>query len=530
MEPPTQNQPPMTPETEALLAKLAAQAEAAEKRAAAAEAKLQWADLRIEQLQERLRLLLIKKYGPHAESLSALQLRMFEQEPSASLDEVAAEAGREPAPEAAPAPQKRERGPHPGRQELPEHLPRVETVIACAPSQCRCANCGQETAVIGYEESQRLDMEPPRFFVAVTRREKRACSHCRKGGVTVAAAPARIVEKSLLSDRLAIETVVAKYCEHMPLYRQSARLARDAGLEVSRSTLDGVVMKIGELLGPIAQAMRREILTGTYIQADETTVDVQRHETKKGRNHQAYLWQFGNPRGTVVFDFRLTRGGVAAQEFLRGFRGLLQTDGYGGYNDAGGPAVVRAGCWAHARRGFVEALQANRDDETAADFVRRMDLLFAVDREAGEAKMTAAARHELRQERSRRIVDEIREKLLAEKPRALPQSKLGQAVNYAVKQWHRLVLFLEHPELELSNNLAENSMRPAVLGRKNWLHVGSVDAGPKVAAILSVVETCRRIGVPVRDYMADVLPGLANRHVAEAKELTPMAWKLRREA
>jgi transposase len=182
---------------------------------------------------------------------------------------------------------------------LPAELPRVERVIACAPEQCACSACGQPTAAIGYDVSEQLDVEPAKYFVVVTKREKRACKHCEESGVAAASAPARIVEKGLVSDRVVIDTVVAKYSDHLPLYRQSAILEREAGIEIGRATMDGWVMRVGELLIPIAAVMGRELLGGSYIQADETTVDVQMHDGR-GQNHQAYLWQYGRPGGGVV--------------------------------------------------------------------------------------------------------------------------------------------------------------------------------------------------------------------------------------
>lgn len=524
MDSPSPTPTPVTPEITALMARL----EESERRARIAESELSLSKMRIVQLEERLRLLRIAKYGPRSESLSAAQLALFEQEISATLDEVAAEAARGAVPETPAAQQRKNRKQHPGRQTLPADLPRVVNVVACAPAQCTCGKCGAETAVIGYEESERLDVEPAKFFVTVTRREKRACRNCKQGGVATAPLEAAIVEKGLASNRVVINAVVSKYCDHVPLYRQCVMLARDAGVEISRGTMDGWVMRVGYLLSAIVMAMRKEVLRGAYIQADETTVMVQRPEERKGRNHQAYLWQFGNPHGSVVFEFRLGRGGAAADSFLAGYRGILQTDGYAGYDNAAKGVGVHAGCWAHLRRNFVDSVKVNKLDAVAADFVAEIDKLFAVDREAAEAKMALAERHSLRRERAAPIVDKIREKLLAAKATVLPKSKLGEAIAYALAQWSHMIMFLDHPELELSNNLAENSMRPVAVGRKNWIHIGSVDAGPRVAAILSVVETCRRLHIPVREYLNDVLPGLADRKATQVDELTPMAWKLRR--
>jgi transposase len=246
------------------------------------EKELAWAHLKIQVLEERLRLQRIKKYGPGSEKLSDAQLSLLELEPGVSNVEVQAESVREPLP----ASTNRKPRPHPGRQELSATLARVERVIACTPEQCTCKACGQPTTVIGYDVSEQLDLEPAKYFVVVTKREKRACKQCEEGGVAAAPVPARIIEKGLVGNGMVVNTIVAKYSDHLPLYRQSAILEREAGVEISRATMDGWVMRVGELLIPIAEAMRRDLLGGSYIQADETTVDVQMHDGR-GQNHQA---------------------------------------------------------------------------------------------------------------------------------------------------------------------------------------------------------------------------------------------------
>lgn len=478
------------------------------------------AHLQIQNLKEQLRLERIKKYGPGSEKLTEAQLNLLELEPGVSNVEVQAESQREPLPSPAKSAKRR---PHPGRQELPADLPRVERVIACAPEQCTCAACGQPTAVIGYDVSEQLDVEPAKYFVVVTKREKRACKHCEEGGVAAAPVPARIVEKGLVSDRVVIDTVVSKYSDHLPLYRQSAILERETGVEISRATLDGWVMRVGELLIPIAGAMGRELLGGSYIQADETTVDVQMHDGR-GQNHQAYLWQYGRPGGGVVFDFQLGRGRDGPKNFLGQFAGILQTDGYGAYERVGGPGIVHAGCWSHSRRKFFEAAKLNPTDVAATHIVALIDELFWIDALARAQNLGLAARHALRLERAKPLVEVIRGEVEAARDACLPSSALGKAAHYTLSLWRKLTRFLEHPELELSNNLAENSMRPVALGRKNWIHVGSRQAGPKVAAILSIVESCRRLKIPIREYLAGVLPGLADISIQRLAELTPAAW------
>ena len=485
--------------------------------------KLQSAELKIQLLEEQLRQILIRKYGASSERLSSAQLQLLELEPGVSRDEVEAESKSEALPSTPEESHADRTQKHPGRQTLPVHLPGVEKIVACTPEQCVCNGCGAETTVIGYEESEQLDVVPAKYFVLVTRREKRACKRCEERGVVAAPLPERIIEKSLVSDRIVIDTIIAKYCDALPLYRQSAMLKRDTDLDISRSTINGWVMRVGQLLLPIAGAMRRELLSGSYIQADETPVDVQMHDGR-GQNHQGYLWQYGNPGGGVVFNFRLGRGREGPKQFLEQFNGILQTDGYAAYDRIGGPKMVHAVCWSHARRKFIEAVKLHPQDVAATGIVKRMDDLFEIDAEARAEKMDHAARHGLRLLKAPPLLDDMHAQILAAQKIALPKSATGKAASYTLALWNRLTRFLEHPELELSTNLAENSMRPIAVGRKNWIHLGSAQAGPKIAAIFSIVESCRRLKIPVREYLAAVLPGLNNTSIQRVAKLTPMAW------
>src|SRR5437764_5790358 len=420
---------------------------------------------------------------------------------------------------------RRGRRPHPGRQRLPENLPRVEEVIRCAEQSCR--QCGAATALIGYDESEQLDVQPARYFVRVINREKRACRCCQGGTVTMPPLASRIVEKGLASDRVVVETVVAKYSDHLPLYRQAAILEREAGLEIGRATLDGWVMRVGEFLQPVVGAMREDLLRDSYLQADETIVPVQMHD-KRGADHQAYLWQYGKPGGETVFDFCMGRGREGPHKFLGQWEGILQTDGYQAYDHIGGPKLAHVGCWAHARRKFVDAVKVNRDDAAAIQMVLRMDALFMVYRDARKTQMTLQERLAARREHAEIWAEEIRRECLKLSPAVLPKSALGKALSYTLNMWPKLRRCFDYAEVELSNNLAENSMRPVALGRKNWLHVGSPKAGPKVAAIMSIVESCRRLDVPLKEYLLSILPGIDRRKLSEITQLTPSRWSAAR--
>jgi transposase len=240
------------------------------------------AEVKIKVLEERLRLDRIARYGKRSEMLSDLQLQLLDLEPGVSSEEVEAESEREPLQPQTPQdkPASKHRRKHPGRQELPAHLERVEQIVACTLEQCNCGRCGKQTTVIGYEETEVLDVRPAEYYVKVIRREKRACRDCEEQGVATAPVPERIVAKSVLSDQVIIEVLVAKCCASLPLYRQQAIIKRDAGVQIAVSTLNDGVLRVGELLIPISAAMKREVLAGTYIQADETPIGVQTHDKR----------------------------------------------------------------------------------------------------------------------------------------------------------------------------------------------------------------------------------------------------------
>ncbi len=488
----------------------------------------EWRRLEMENqlLNERLRLLLLKKYGPKSDQLSDAQLSLLEGEPGVSAAEVAAEATLNPAEKSRDEKiQKREKEkrPHPGRNELPAHLPRVEQIIPCTGEQCRCGQCGQEKKVIGYEQSEELAMKPIEYFVRVVKREKRACKGCEEMGVSTAPAPVKIIEKSKASNELVADVLVKKYADHLPLYRQAAILEREIGIELSVTTMCGWVTQAGGLLEAVSRAMRADLLEGGYMQADETPIGVQSERTK-GRNHQGYIWEYSRPGGPVVFDFQMGRSREGPRQFLGQFEGILQCDGYSAYAKLGGTGLRYAGCWAHARRYFVDALKVAPGEAAAEEIVARIAQLYAIETEARTQNFSAEDRQKLRQAKSVPLLATIKEKVEALRRRVLPQSAFGKACEYALGQWPRLTRFCEHGIVEIDNNWCENAIRPLALGRKNWLHIGSENAGPRIAAIASVIETCRRLAINPREYLLDVLPKLSSGLASKVAELTPSAW------
>jgi transposase len=461
----------------------------------------------IQQLKEALRMERIHKYGKQSEKLSDLQLELLDREPAVSSEEIETEIASGPLSDvqqeeqnasSAAEQQQKKRKPHQGRNELPAHLERIEEIVACAAEQCACGKCGAETRVIGYEETEVLGMKPAVHFVRVIKREKRACARCATEGVTTAAAPARIAPQSIFADETIIEFIIRKYADARPLYRQRAILLRDLGIDVALTTIDDAVLRVGELLIPVVETIKRDLVTGGYIQADETHVGVQTPE-KIGKNHKAYFWQYSSPGKGVVFDFEMTRSKQVAKEFFKDYGGILHTDGYVAYEkDIGTEDLIHACCLAHARRGFIDAIKVQ----------------------------SKAQAPDARLERAPALLDELQTLLTAMQASGtiLPKSVAGKAVNYTLKRWVELTRFLDHPVIELSTNWAENSMRPIAIGRRNWLHLGSKEAGPKIAAIFSIIESCRKLGVPIRQYLANVLPSLADPSIQELAALTPTAY------
>lgn len=471
-------------------------------------------------LREEIRLLRIEKFGPKSDQLSDSQLELLEGEPSVTVEEIETEARRTPAEKRELKPRKA----HPGRKELPAHLPRVEKLIPCTEAECRCEQCGQEKKVIGFETSEELDVEPAKYFVRVNHREKRACPACPEMGVTTAALAPKIIEKAKAADSMVVDAVIKKYGDHLPLYRQSAILEREAGVELSRATLCGWVMKAGELLEAVTGAMRADLLGGKYIQADETPVGVH-NQKAKGKNHQGYFWEYSRPGGPVLFDFQMGRSRKGPRRFLATFGGVLQTDGYAAYAKVGACDVIHAGCWAHVRREFVDALKVDPENETAQSVIASIGALYLVEKQAREQKLSHADRLLLRQQQGvAGKIAQLKAEIVEARKQVLPKSLLGKACDYALGQWPRLIIYAENGEVEIDNNWCENAIRPFAVGRKNWLHIGSEIAGPRVAAITSIFETCRRLGINIRDYLNDVLPRLPNWPINRVAELTPMVW------
>ena len=474
-------------------------------------------------LRQALRLARIEKYGPRSEKLSDEQLELLEGELSVSAAEVEQEAKQ--ADEAPAKPIRRAKRKHPGREELPAHLERREVKIPCPPEACICFHCQMEKAVIGYDRSEELEMIPAQYFVKVTLREKRACPRHPEGGVSTAPCPIKIIPKGKLSNAMVVDVLVKKFGDHLPAYRQSMSLDRDAGIDLSRKTLIGVIMNVGGLVERLMPALKIDLMAGGYIQADETRVPCQ-SAAVRGRNHQAYMWEFSRPGGPVIFEFKMSRAREGPRDFLKGFKGILQSDGYSAY-DKLGEGIEYAACWAHARREVHRAHLLQPKDPRPLEILGLIGKIYQLEEQARQAEATPEQRLTLREQCTAKIVEQLGQRIMAIRAEAdvLPASQLAKACEYTMGQWTRLQVFLKHGHVEADNNQCENGIRPLAVGRKNWLHIGSEEAGPRVAAIVSLFETCRRLDINPRTYLLDVLPKMPDWPSHRVGELSPMAWK-----
>lgn len=475
--------------------------------------------------EEQIKLLSIQRWGPKADKLSKDQLLLLPEELAVSSPEIESEASLSEEKKSvervikARAP----RGAHRGRDPLPSHLERRETIIPCHPAECRCPKCGEERPLIGYEVREELGCVPATFFVKVIKREKRG-SHCEADqGVVVAPAPLQIVPKGKLSNEFVVEVLAQKFQQHTPVYRQCASLLEDHGIDMSRQTINNAILAAAELLEPVVRAQKAELIKGNYLQVDETTLPCQTGE-KTGKNHRAYLWEMGVPGGPVVFHFDMGRSRAALHSMIQGFKGWIQCDGYIAY-DKLGDGIIGVACMAHIRRKFVEAGKLAASDPLPKEMVEHFRKLYAIEREARDREMNVDERKELREARSRPIMNRIQQRMVEIRQETFPGSCLAKACDYGLKQWPRMEIYLSHGHIEIDNNRCEAGMRPVALGRKNWLHIGGERVGPKVAATISIVETCRRLDIPLRAYLLDILPRLGEWPINRVSELTPTAWQ-----
>ena len=400
-----------------------------------------------------------------------------------------------------------------------------------------CPQCGKQRGCIGHETSEQLDFVPSSLVVNVYSREKLACDNLDcNGNVVIAAKAGKVIDGGLAGAGMLAHVLVSKYEDHLPLYRQ-AEICQRSGIDISDTTLCSWVAQMcaERLLGRLARCIWQQALNCSLIGADDTRLPTLDAEHEKGIK-KAHLWQYlgydelGRPQWPA---FRYTEdwSKVGPQTFLTGFNGTLQGDGYAGWASAAkalGMAMVIAGCWAHARRKFVEAQQAG--EKAAAEPLAAIQKMYAIEARARELGLSPEQRRQVRQRDTKPLVDKLEKWCAAKGPILRPSSKLYAAHTYLTNQWTSLLVFLDDGRLPIDNNLVENRMRPIGVGRRNYLFAGSDAGGERAAVAYTVLAACDVHGREPWAYVRDVLGELARRDEdAPVEDLLPDRWGPKRK-
>ena len=405
---------------------------------------------------------------------------------------------------------------------LPEHLPVVEEVIEPEPVKQTPA----DWRCIGQEVSEQLDYEPARFLRRRIIRKKYVHRTEVDAVPVIAPLPERLLDRSLPAAGLLAHILVSKYCDHLPLYRQEQIYAQRHQVQLHRQTLARWVELAADWLKPIYEQIRTGVMAGGYLQVDETPIDYL--EPGHGKTKQGYLWTGSRPGGDVFFHWETSRATACLDNLIPAtFTGTIQCDGYAAYRafaNRRGQAIELAGCWAHVRRKFHEALESS--PRLASWLLGQIQQLYRVEARLREHRAGPALRAAVRASESRSVVKRIERALLKLKAskRQLPQSLLGTAMDYALGQWRTLETYLADGRVEIDNNLVENAIRPTAIGKKNWLFVGEADAGQRSAILYTVIETCRRQGLNPYQYLREVLSRLPSMTNHQIPEVIPAAW------
>lgn len=460
------------------------------------------------------------KFAASSETFNAEQKSLLEETLDADLAAVAAEI--EALGSSKPQSDKQQAK----RQPLPPHLPRRE--IHHEPEDTTCG-CGQPMQRIGEDVAEKLDYQPGSFTVERHVRGKWVCKCCEK--ITQAPVEPHVIDKGLPTAGLLAQVLVAKYLDHLPLYRQEAIFQR-AGHLIARSTLAQWVGECGVRLQPLVDALSAKLLRQGVLHADETPVAMLK--PGHGKTHRAYLWSYCttpfNPIKAVVFDFADSRGGQHVRSFLGlpgteqhpSWKGMLVTDDFSGYKACFELGVTEVGCMAHARRKFHE-LWANHQSTIGEQALKFFVQLYDVEREVAEADNDA--RREARQRRSRPVADALHHWMRQLRPKIPDGSATAKAIDYSLNRWAALTRFIDDGELPIDNNWVENQIRPIAIGRNNWLFAGSLRAGKRAAAVMSLIHSARINGLDPYAYMRDVLERLPLQPASRIDELLPHRWR-----
>lgn len=477
------------------------------------------ADAEIELLQSIVDAFMRHRFGARSEQLDPDQLQLGLEDVETALGQARAARDAATGQSRSDRPRKANRG------SLPAHLERIEQVVDVEEVDgiraCPC--CGGALHQIGEDVAERLDVVPITFRVLVTRRPRYGCRGC-ESAVVQAPAPARIVEGGIPTEALIAQVLVAKYADHLPLYRQAQIYARQ-GIQLDRSTLADWVGRAAWYLGPLRDHILERLRRSERLFADETTAPVL--DPGRGRTKTGQLWAYarddrpwgGDDPPMVAYVYAADRKAERAEAHLGDFAGILQVDGYGGYTALAKrrQQIVLAFCWAHVRRKFYEL--AN-NSPVAIEVLQRIAALYKIEDEVRGA--SAEQRQQIRHERSRVIIDDLRIYLETKSRQISAKAKLGEAIRYALTRWAGLSRFLDDGRVDLDSNAVERSIRPLALNRKNALFAGSDEGGDNWAVIATLIENCKLSGINPHTWLTQALGKLANGHPANSVgELMP---------
>jgi transposase len=430
------------------------------------------------------------------------------------------------------------------RMFFPDDLPEEVLEFDLPESERSCPQTGAERRFIRWEETIKINFVPGHFKRLVIRRAVRAVPFSAQEAseepvetpVVTAELPAeyRVIPGAVATAGLLAYLMVAKYCDHLPFYRLQQIFHRRHKVLIDRSAMCHWMARCAELLERLYEALRKELVSGQYLQIDETTIKLLDPD-RPGKAQKSFFWVIVRPKEGVLFRFDPGRAHTVAMDMLEGFASRLQSDAYAAYRAlvARCPMLSLFACWAHARRKFVEAVEAN--GAGAAWYVAEIQRLYRIEAEAREQGLDSEARAALRAERSAPVLARIKARLDTDSvvDHLLPSSPLAIAVKYTAKIWPELTRYAEpgNGMVEIDNNLVENAIRPSAIGKKNWLFIGHPKAGQRSAIIYTMVENCRLHGIDPLAYLADVMPKLVDREAgADVTDLLPQQWKAARSA
>jgi len=488
--------------------------------------KLHSSQLSLKMLQHQVDQLLRRVYGRRSEKLDPRQL-LFDPMVMEVLQQPEADTTDEPPvnplPEKKKTPKTKRR--HPGRIPIPEHLERVEILLDIPEVEKVCPETGKPLKQIGVETSEKLEYRPGKLIVNVYKRPKYASPDSMAAGqvgVITAPMPDHPIEKCKADIGLLSQIIVSKFADHLPLYRQDGIFERE-GVIIPRATQSSWVIQSYEAIRPLEDVLKMAVLERDVIFTDDSIIPLQ--VKGNGKVKKARLWVYvrgGQGPPLTVFDFSRDRSKKRPLDFLDGYRGYVHADAYSGYDELfRSEWIIEVGCWVHSRRKFDEA--ASSRPLEATEVMAQIAQLYKIEAECKE--MTPEQRREVRQERSRPILDGIFERIEDLKANTLPSEPLRKAIDYALNQRQALYRYLDDGRLKPDNNTAENAIRPLALGRKNWLFAGSDRGARATALFLGLIQSCKACDVNPWEYFDDMLRRIMSHPVNRLRELLPDQWK-----